>query len=90
MACCSVTVLVGHLDGEGLAGARLRDLVYLVNVDVVPQRVAVPAVKGRALVLHPVHLAPGAADARAAQAGYDAGSGSFSVPPRTAVVFVRE
>ena len=84
------TVLVGHLDGEGLAGARFRELVYLINVDLATQRVAVPATKGRALALHPVHRAPGAADARAAQAAFDADSGSFSVPPRTAVVFVRE
>ena len=84
------TVLVGHLDGKGLAGARFRELVYLINVDVAAQRVAVPAVKGRALVLHPVHRSPGAADARALQAVFDAENGSFSLPPRTAVVFVRE
>jgi len=39
-------------------------------------------------VLHPVHLAAGAADTRAAQATYDAGSGTFTIPARTAVVFV--
>jgi pullulanase/glycogen debranching enzyme len=84
------TVLVGQLDGEGLAGAGLRELVYLINVDVVEQTVPVPASAGRPFVLHPVHRAPGATDRRALEARHDRASGRFSVPARTAVVFVRE
>jgi pullulanase len=38
-------------------------------------------------VLHPTHLA--AADRRAANdARYDAASGAFTIPPRSAVVYV--
>lgn len=83
-------VLAGHLDGQGLAGAGFRELVYLVNVDTAAQAVEVPAVRGRPLVLHPVHRAPGATDARAREARFEPATGRFSVPPRTAVVFVRE
>ena len=47
--------------------------------------------RGKLYVLHPVHRAPGATDRRAAeQAGFDAASGRFTVPARTAVVFVVE
>jgi pullulanase/glycogen debranching enzyme len=84
------TVLVGQLDGEGLPGAGFRELVYLINVDTATQTVSVPATKGRVLVPHPVHRAPGATDRRALEARHEADSGRFSVPARTAVVFVRE
>ena len=40
--------------------------------------------------LHPVHTASGAGDKRAASAGYDSRNGSFSIPARTAVVFVED
>jgi hypothetical protein len=47
--------------------------------------------RGKTYVLHPVHRSPTAADRRAAeQARFDSGTGRFSVPPRTAVVFVVE
>ena len=83
-------VLVGHLDGVGLPGAGFKALLYLINVDKLAQTLTLDALKGQAWVLHPVHLAPGAADPRAASARYAAGSGRFSVPARTAVVFVVE
>ena len=40
--------------------------------------------------LHPVHAAKTAGDKRAATAGYNSASGTYSVPPRTAVVFVED
>jgi pullulanase/glycogen debranching enzyme len=82
------TVLMGHLNGTGYAGAGFSELVYLVNVDKVPQTVTVDALKNKGFVLHPVHTAATAADKRAAQAGYAAATGAFTVPARTAVVFV--
>ncbi|MBI3154085.1 MAG: DUF3372 domain-containing protein [Burkholderiales bacterium] len=83
------TVLAGHVDGAGYAGAGFRELLYLVNVDKVAHTLAVDALKGRAFALHPVHTAAAAADRRpAAQASYDAASGSFVIPPRTAMVWV--
>jgi len=82
------TVLMAHVDGSGYAGATFRELVYLVNVDKVARTVSADALKGRAFRLHPVHAGAGAADARAKTATYTAGTGTFSVPARSAVVFV--
>lgn len=83
------TVLAGHLDGNGYPGARFHELLYLVNVDTVAQSLTVEAERGKAWQLHPVHLAPDAADRRAANdAHYDGASGRFTIPPRSAVVWV--
>jgi pullulanase len=82
------TVLAGHLDGNGYAGAGFKEVLYLVNVDKQPQTLTLATLQGKAFVLHPVHSAATAADKRAATAGYNAASGTFTVPARTAVVFV--
>ena len=83
------TVIVGDLDGSGgYDGANFQEVTYFINVDKVAHPIAIPALAARAFVLHPVHLAAGAADTRAAQATYDASTGTFTIPPRTAVVFV--
>jgi pullulanase/glycogen debranching enzyme len=83
------TVIVAHLDGAGYAGANFKSITYLINVDKVAQKVTVAEEKGRAYRLHPVHTRAGAADQRPArEARYDAATGSFSVPPRSAVVFI--
>ena len=82
------TVLVGDLNGVGYSGANYKELTYFVNVDKQAHQIAISALAGRSFVLHPVHTAAGAADTRAAQATYDATTGTFSIPARTAVVFV--
>jgi pullulanase/glycogen debranching enzyme len=82
------TVIAAHLDGRGLAGAGFAGMRYFINVDKVAHVVSDEAARGRQLTLHPVHTAPSAGDKRAAQARFDAASGAFSIPPRTAVVFV--
>ena len=85
------TVLVAQINGaqpSAYAGASFKELVYFLNVDKVPQSLTIDALKGKALVLHPVHTAANAADKRAASATYTAGTGAFSIPARTAVVFV--
>jgi pullulanase/glycogen debranching enzyme len=84
------TVLAAWIDGKGYPGAKFASLSYLVNVDKVAHTVSDEALRGKRLKLHPVHLAAGAADKRAAEARFDSASGSFTVPPRTAVVFVAE
>ena len=84
------TVLAAWIDGKGYPGAGFAGLSYLVNVDKVAHTVADEALRGKRLVLHPVHMANDAADKRATQATFDSASGSFTVPPRTAVVFVAE
>jgi outer membrane translocation and assembly module TamA len=83
------TVIVGHLNGAGYPGAGFKAITYVINADKVAQTVTVAAQKGRRYTLHPVHLQTGAADQRIANdARYDAATGSFTVPPRSAVVFV--
>ncbi len=82
------TVLVGHVDGNGYAGANYKELVYLINVGKAAQRVPVDTLKGKAFELHPLHATAGAADARAKEATFEPSTGEFNVPARTAVVFV--
>ena len=82
-------VLAAHLDGRGLEGADFAELLYLVNVSPEPRALVLPAERGKNWRLHPVHLAPGAADTRPReQAGVDAATGRFTVPARTALVYV--
>jgi pullulanase len=78
-----------HLNGVGLAGARFDEMVLLINVDTRSHAVSDAALQGKALRLHPVHLDPAAADPRPAQsARYDAVTGRFEVPARTALAYV--
>ena len=82
------TVLAASIDGRGYPGAGFAGLTYLVNVDLQARKVRADELRGKRLRLHPVHAAGGAADKRAAQARFDSASGTFTVPARTAVVFV--
>jgi pullulanase/glycogen debranching enzyme len=82
------TVLVGRVNGVGYAGANFDELVYLINVDKTDKQLSLPSLAGHALALHPVHTAAAAADKRAALASFNSATGSFSLPARSAVVFV--
>lgn len=82
------TVVAARLDGAGYAGAGFRTVAYFINVDKVEQEIVAPSEAGKAYRLHPVHLARETGDARAATARYEAATGTFVIPPRTAVVFV--
>jgi pullulanase len=82
------TVIAAHLDGEAYPGAGFKGISYFINVDKVGHTVTDDQAAGKTMRLHPVFLAPGAADKRASQASFDPTTGSFSIPPRTAVVFV--
>lgn len=65
-----------HLDGRGLSGAGPVELVYAINAGTTAAVLTMPGLKGRALALHPVHTAAGAADPRPAQAArWDAAPG---------------
>jgi pullulanase/glycogen debranching enzyme len=82
-------VIAAHLEGRGYPGAGFAEILYLVNVDLVQHALEFASERGKHYRLHPVHLAPAAADRRAVQsASYDPANGRFTVPPRTAVVFV--
>ena len=77
-------LLVGHIDLANYPGAGFRELIYFVNVDKASHELVLSAEKGKPYALHPVHLASAAADKRvAAQARYDASTGSLTVPART-------
>jgi pullulanase len=83
------TVIAATLDGRGHAGAGFSELLLLVNVDTQARTLPLPALQGRAYTLHPVHLARTAADRRPADlARWDAGTGTATVPARTAMVYV--
>lgn len=84
------TVVAAHLDGEGYTGANFKSISYFINVDKVGHSVSDPQAVGKVMHLHPVFLSPHAADKRATQASFDATSGAFNIPPRTAVVFVED
>jgi pullulanase/glycogen debranching enzyme len=84
-------VIAAHLQGDGYPGAGFREILYLVNVGLDPHTLQLDAERGKRYVLHPVHRAPAAADRRAAEESrYDPQAGRFTVPARTAVVFVVE
>ena len=83
-------MLAAWLDGKGYPGAGFAGMSYLVNVDKHAHTIQDAALRGKRLRLHPVHSAPGAADQRALEAKFDSASGTFTVPARTAVVFVAD
>ena len=80
-------VIVGRLDGAGMAGPY-REVLYLLNVSPETQVLTLPEEIGKAYVLHPVQSSASATDVRARQARYRARDGRIEVPARTAVVFV--
>ena len=52
--------------------------------------IEIDAARGRAFELHPVHRSPASADRRPVErARFDAETGRFTLPPRTALVYVR-
>ncbi len=83
------TVIVGHLNGVGYAGAQYREVLYAINVDTVAQAIALPTLTRVPFVLHPVHQRAGAADTRAVLSVWNADAGVLYVPARSAVVWVR-
>ncbi len=84
-------MIAGHLDGGGYPDAGFGEILYLLNASPQPQVLELPSERGKRYVLHPVHRAAGAADPRPReQARFDPDRGRFSVPPRTALVYVLE
>jgi pullulanase-type alpha-1,6-glucosidase len=82
-------VIVMRIDGEQPSryrDAHYRSVVVVFNVDKAGKTVAIPELRGQKLSLH--KLQRKSADAALRAASYDAARGSFSVPARSAVVFV--
>ena len=84
----SGAVIAAHVDGSGYPGAAFSGLVILLNADIREHTVGEIALRQQPWQLHPVHRAPQAADTRAALSAFDAQRGEFTVPARTAVVWV--
>lgn len=78
------TLIAAHLDGRRYPGARFAGVSYFINVDKVAHSITVPDARGKRLRLHPAQVA----DKRVKSAVFDSGNGTFSIPARTAVVFV--
>ena len=84
-------VIAAHLDGAGYADAGFREILYFINVSPETQTLTFPEELAKPYVLHPVQRASDAADTRPARdARYDARAGRFTIPPRTATVYVIE
>jgi pullulanase-type alpha-1,6-glucosidase len=83
------TVVVGRLDGRRLDGAGFAGVLYAINVDTRDHDLALPDLAGQPWRLHPVQASRGAADQRPRRrARFDPGTGTLTVPARTAVVHV--
>ena len=77
--------LSGTGETPGVLTMRVGKLVVVFNATPVAQRQVVASLAGRGYVLHPVQA--GGSDPSVKGAGYDGGSGTFSVPGRTVAVF---
>ncbi len=83
-------VIAAHLDGAGLEGGGFREVLYFINVSPEAQTLVLPEEVGKRYVLHPVQAAADAADTRPKAARHSPRDGRFTIPPRTAVVYVIE
>ncbi len=79
-------VITLHLDGAGLTGAE-KGITVVFNATPSAQGQTVAALKGTSQALHPVQA--GGADQVVKQSGFDAATGTFTVPGRTVAVFVQ-
>ena len=79
-------VIAGRIDGTAFPDAGYGAVQYFLNADVAAHTVSLPASRGEAWALHPVQA--NGTDARVRDARFDRTSGRFTIPARTAVVFV--
>ncbi len=86
----NLLLVAGLLDGRGLPGAGFKRVLYMINVSPTAQQLHAPELAAEPWFLHPVHLAPTAADQTPVQqARWDAQARRFSLPARSAVVWVQ-
>ncbi len=85
------TVIAAELDGANYEGANFKQIVYVINVDKVAQRIIESRFIGASFTLHAVQASVDAADATVRQAArFDAERGEFLVPARSVGVFVAQ
>ncbi|NHZ36012.1 alpha-1,6-glucosidase domain-containing protein [Massilia rubra] len=75
------------IDGRRYPGAKYGSVATFFNVDKVARSITIDELKGRKLALHKVQRKSDH-DRLAKTASYERASGTFSIPPRTTVVFV--
>jgi pullulanase len=80
-------VIAMHLEGRGYQHAKYKTVTVLFNVDKAARQVTIAELRQRKLAVHPVH-AGSTSDTLARSATHDPASGTFTIPPRTTVVFV--
>jgi pullulanase/glycogen debranching enzyme len=80
-------VVAMSIDGTQYQGAKYKAVVVVFNVDKAAKSIALPELKGRKLQLHRIQR--NGSDDVVKAAGFDAGSGTFAIPARTAAVFVQ-
>lgn len=84
-------VIAAHLQGKGYAGARFKEILYVLNprAQTVSLDLSQSLKPGRNWRLHPVHLSAKAADRRMAKVSRADRQGMVTVPDRSWTVFVR-
>jgi pullulanase/glycogen debranching enzyme len=80
-------VIVMSIDGQRYEGAKYKSVVALFNVTKTAQVVSAAELAGRSLKVHKVQR-HSSSDTLARTATYNSADGSFTIPPRTTVVFV--
>ncbi|MFB9240951.1 DUF3372 domain-containing protein [Massilia antarctica] len=75
------------IDGRRYPGAKYASVATFFNVDKVARTITIDELKGRKLAVHKVQRKSDN-DRLARTATYERASGTFSIPPRTTVVFV--
>ncbi|WP_229258741.1 pullulanase-type alpha-1,6-glucosidase [Duganella flavida] len=80
-------VIVMSINGQRYDGAKYKSVVTLFNVTSSAQTVSAAELAGRSLKVHKVQR-NSSGDTLARTATYSSTNGSFTVPPRTTVVFV--
>jgi pullulanase/glycogen debranching enzyme len=80
-------VIVMSIDGQRYEGAKYKSVVTLFNVTKTAQTVSAAELAGRSLKVHKVQR-HSSGDTLARTATYNSADGSFTIPPRTTVVFV--
>ncbi|WP_322405107.1 pullulanase-type alpha-1,6-glucosidase [Massilia luteola] len=79
--------IAGTQPGAPYPGAKYKAVVVVFNVDKVAKSIAIPELKGRKLQLHRIQR--NGSDDVVKASRFDAGSGTFAIPARTAAVFVQ-
>lgn len=79
-------VIAYSIEGNDYTGAVYNKVAVFINVDKAPHTITVPTLSSGNFALHPVHV--GGNDAVVKTASYNNDSGAFTIPARTAAVFV--